>query len=164
MVRHLAPAAEPPPMEREILAALLDEPGLIAEYAGRIPLDVFRDVRYRGIYETLVARGDLGSSRRRTSSPHSARTATPSRCWSRLRSPIAPRACAFQDSAARRAHLDRVVEGLMEGRLEARRRELTARQDAAFVAGQTFLEAEKDELARLVEELNQRKKKRLGAR
>ena len=163
MVRHLAPAAEPPPMEREILAALLDEPGLVAEYAGRIPREVFRDARYRGIYETLVAHGDglvatedvfaaLGEDR--DAVEVLVALAKPDRS-SRVR---------FVDSAARRAHLDRVVESLREGRLEARLRELTARQDAAFVAGQAFPEAEKDELDRLVEDLNQRKKKRLGAR
>ena len=163
MVRHLAPAVEPPPMEREVLAALLEEPALVGEYAGRIPLDVFRDARYRGIYEALVTHGDalvttgdvfaaLGEDRDAVE------------ILIALAKPDRSSRARFADSAARRAHLDRVVESLREGRLEARRRELTARQDAAFVAGRTFPETEKDELDRLVEDLNQRKKKRLGAR
>ncbi len=163
MVRHLAPAAEPPPMEREVLAAFLDEPSLVAEYAERIPVDTFRDARYRRIYEALVAHpGSLLAAEDIYAALGEDRDAV--EILATLAKPDRSSRVRFVDSAARRAHLDRVVEGLMESRLEARRRELQARQDAAFVAGQTFPEAEKDELDRLVEELNQRKKKRLGAR
>jgi ABC-type phosphate transport system auxiliary subunit len=70
----------------------------------------------------------------------------------------------FPDSAARRAHLERVIEGLTESRLEDRKRELSVKIDAAFTAGISVSSEEKDELARLVEQLEQRKKRRLGAR
>jgi hypothetical protein len=70
----------------------------------------------------------------------------------------------FQDSAARRAHLDRVVEGLMEGRLEQRRRELDLKIDAAFASGDHVSQEERDEHRLLGEELKERKRKRLGTR
>jgi len=53
--RHIATAAEPPPIEREILAALVDEPALVAEFVPRIPPETFRDERYREIYRALCA-------------------------------------------------------------------------------------------------------------
>ena len=163
MVRHLAPAAEPPPPEREVLAAFIDEPALVAEYASRIPPETFRDTLYRGIYETLVAHaGALVTTEDVFAAFGEEREAVET--LATLAKPDRSSRVRFADSNARRAHLDRVVEGLMESRLEARMRELQVRQDAAFDAGHSFPEAEKDELARLVEDLNQRKKKRLGAR
>jgi DNA primase len=163
MVRHVAPAAEPPPVEREILAALIDEPALVAEYGGRIAPGVFRDTRYRGIYERLTA--------------HAAKLALPSDVFAllgddagaiailvNLQKPDRSSRVRFPDSAARRAHLDRVIEGLTESRLEERKRELSLKLDAAFHTGIPVSPHEKDEYARLVEHLEQRKKRRLGTR
>ena len=163
MSRHIPPAAEPPPIEREILAALIDEPALVAEYADRIPVELFHEARYRSIYEALRARAHdlavpsdvfalLGENREAIEIVVALQR--PDRS-SRLR---------FPDSAARRAHLERVIEGLTESRLEDRRRELSERIDAAFTAGIRAASDEVEEHARLVKELEQRKKRRLGPR
>ena len=161
--RHIAPAAEPPPIEREILAALVDEPALFAEYGDRIPAEVFRDARYRGIYEALRARaGDLALPADVFALLGEDRDAVD--ILIKLQKPDRSSRLRFPDSAARRAHLERAIEGLGEGRLEARKRELSAKLDAAFIAGISVSQEEKDEHARLVEQLEARKARRLGAR
>ena len=162
-VRHMAPAAEPPPIEREILAALIDEPALVSEYADRIPATIFRHARYRGIYEKLCTSpidltlaSDVYALLGEDSEAIEVLVG--------LQRPDRSSRQRFPDSASRRAHLERVVEGLTESRLEDRKRELSAKIDAAFTAGISILPEEKDEHARLVEQLEQRKKRRLGAR
>jgi len=163
MVRHIAPAAEPPPIEREILAALVDEPSLVAEYAETIPLESFRPGRYRDIYATLRA--------------HAARLTVVSDVYAALgddrdavefivglQKPDRSSQVRFQDSGARRAHLDGVVDRLHQSRIDERYRELRAKIDAAFDSGSTISAAERDEERRLGEELEQRKKQRLGTR
>ncbi len=162
-VRHVAPAAEPPSHEREVLAALVDEPGLVAEYADRIPADTFREGRYREIYEALRARaGDLAAASDIYAALGEDRDAV--ELIVALQKPDRSSKVRFQDSAARRAHLDRVVEGLIESRLEQRKRELDRKIDEAFLAGVPVETEERDELGRLREELERRKKKRLGAK
>ena len=161
--RYLAPAAEPPPRDREILAAFVDEPGLVADYRDEIGPDVFRDARYRAIYEVMCA--------------HASALATASDVYAALGDDRAAvellvglqktdrsSKVRFQDSAARRAHLDRVVEGLSDSRLELRRKELDRKVDEAFATGGGVSPDERDELRRLGEYLEARKKKRLGTR
>jgi DNA primase len=163
MVRHVAAAAEPPGLERDVLAALVDEPELAAAYADRIPPDVFADARYRRIYDVLRTMPDpaggaaavyaaLGDDREAVALVAS------------LQKPDRSSKVRFQDSAARRAHLDRVVEVLTEGRLERRKRELDEAMAETFAAGGTVSSAERDEHRRLVEELERRKKRRLATR
>jgi DNA primase len=162
-VRHVAPAAEPPSLEREILAALIDEPALVAEYADRIPLEAFHDERYRRIYGTLLARRDW---LRETPDVFAAfgeeRDAV--ELLATLQKPDRSSSVRFQDSGARRAHLDRVVEHLIEGGLERRFKELSARIDALLSVGDSVPPAERDEYLRLVEERERRNAKRLGTR
>lgn len=150
-------------MEREVLAALVDEPGLVAEYADRIPADAFREGRYRQIYEALRARaGELRTAADLYAALGDDREAV--ELIVALQKPDRSSKVRFQDSVARRAHLDRVVEGLIESRLEHRRRELDRKVDEAFLSGVPVLQEERDELGRLSEELERRKKKRLGTR
>jgi DNA primase len=122
-VRHAAPAAEPPPMEREILAALVDEPALAAEYAERIPADVFGDPRYRRIYDVLCA---MRSPTADATDVYAALAddGEAVAVVATLQKPDRSSKVRFGDSFARRAHLDRVVEVLTESRLERRKREL----------------------------------------
>jgi DNA primase len=161
--RHLAPAAEPPSIEREILAAFVDEPALVADYREEIGVDVFRDARYRAIYgvmranaETLATASDvyaaLGDNRDAVE------------LLAMLQKTDRSSKVRFQDSAARRAHLDRVVEGLSESRLERRWKELDRKIDEAFASGDAVSTVERDEHRRLGEDLKARKKKRLGIR
>jgi len=162
-VRHVAPTAEPPSLEREVLSALVDEPGLVAEYAGRIPAEAFRDGPYRQIYEALRAQaGGLTTASDVYAALGDDRAAV--ELVVALQKPDRSSKVRFQDSAARRAHLDRVAEGLIESRLELRRRELDQKIDEAFLSGIPILQEERDELGRLREELERRKKKRLGTR
>jgi len=158
-VRHVAPAAEPPSLEREVLAALIDEPALVAEYASRIPLEAFRDERYRHIYATLLERRDW---LRATPDVFAAfgEERDANELLATLQKPDRSSAVRFQDSAARRAHLDRVVEHLRESRLERRWKELDSRLNSAG----SLPPEERDEYDRLVEERERRKAKRLGTR
>ncbi len=161
--RHVAAAAEPPPIEREVLAAFVDEPGLVAEYGDTILPELFHDGRYRDIYETLrrsahqlVTAADVYAALAENREAIEIVVA--------LQKPDRSSRVRFADSAARRAHLDGVVERLHEGRMEARKRQLDARISAAFAGNQAVPAAEKDEYDRLVEELEQRKKKRLSTK
>jgi DNA primase len=160
---HVAATAEPPPVDREILAALVDEPGLIAEYGDRIAPEAFRESRYREIYRVLVATaGGLATSADVYAALGENRDAV--ELLVALQKPDRSSKPRFQDSAARRAHLDRVVEGLAESRLERRWRELDRKIDEAFASGSDVSQEERDEHRLLGEEREQRKKKRLGTR
>ncbi len=161
--RYVAPLAEPPSVEREILAALVDEPSLVAEYVERIPAEVFRDVRYRTIYEALRARaGQLTTIADAFATLSGDQGAV--ELMAALHKPDRSSQVRFEDSAARRAHLDRVCEGLTESRLEHRWRELDLKIDEAFLTGAAVSSEERDEHRRLGEDLNRRKRKRLGTR
>jgi DNA primase len=162
-VRHVGPAAEPPSLERQVLEALVDEPGLVAEYADLIPAETFREGRYREIYVALRARAnELSAASDIYAALGDDRDAV--ELIVALQKPDRSSKVRFGDSAARRAHLDRVVEGLIESRLEQRYRDLDRKIDAAFASGAPVPPEERDELARLREELERRKKKRLGTR
>ena len=162
-VGHIAPAAEPPSPDREILAALVDEPALVADYADRIGPEAFREPRYREIYLTLVAKSE--------------ELVTPADVYAifgedreavdllvALQKPDRSSKVRFGDTEARRAHLDRVVEGLTEGRLERRWRELDLKLDAAFASGDSVSQEERDEHRLLGEDIQERRRKRLGTK
>jgi DNA primase len=54
--RHMVPSAlERPSFEKEVLAIVLDEPALLAEYADRIPPERFDNPRLRRVWEALRA-------------------------------------------------------------------------------------------------------------
>lgn len=163
MVRHVAPTAEPPSVDREILAALVDEPTLVAEFAPLIPSEVFTDDRYREIYRALCAAAAslvtasdvyavLGDDRDAVERVVALQKTDRS---SQIR---------FPDSAARRAHLERVVERLTEDDLERRFRELDARIDAAFASGAAISTEDRDEHRKLAIAREARKKRRLSPR
>jgi len=162
-VGHIAPAAEPPTPDREILAALVDEPALVAEYADRLTPDAFREPRLRDIYRTLLTKSsDLTMPADVYAAFGDDREAV--ELLVALQKPDRSSTVRFMDSAARRAHLDRVVEGLTEGRLERRWRELDLKLDAAFASGDLVSQEERDEHRLLGEEIQASKKKRLGTK
>jgi DNA primase len=163
MVRHVAAAAEPPPVDREILAALVEEPSLVAEYAERIGPEAFRESRFRAMYGVLCARAAELST---TADVYAAfgEDRESVEILAGLQKPDRSSKVRFQDSAARRAHLDRVAEGLVEGRIERRWRELDLKLDEAFASGGHVSPEERDEHRLLGEEIKQRKKRRLGAK
>jgi DNA primase len=162
-VRHVAPAAEPRTVERDILETLLDEPALVAEYVERLPAETFKDETYRRLYEQLVGRkhrltsaadalAALGDDRDAVETAIALQRSDRS---SQIR---------FPDSAARRLHLDRILEHLAEADWERRRRELSARQDQLFEAGLRLTDGELEEFHLLEKRLDSSKRKRLGAK
>jgi DNA primase len=161
--RHAAPAAEPPALAREILAALVDEPALAAEYADRIPLELFEDERYRRIYEALrtLPQSASGPADAYAALGDDSEAVT---IIATLQKPDRSSKIRFVDSASRRAHLDRVVEVLTESRLERRKSELDLAMAETFAAGRSVSAAERDEHQSLVEELERRRKRRLAKR
>ncbi len=160
---HVAPAAEPPPIEREILAALVDEPALVAEFGPLIPAEIFRDERYREIFRTLCVVAESLV----TASDVYAALGTDGNAVElivALQKTDRSSRVRFPDSLARRAHLEGVVDRLNEEILEQRFREIDARIDAAFASGVSVSEDERNEHRRLAQEREARKKKRLGKR
>jgi len=162
-VRHIAPAAEPPRVERDILCTLLDEPALVAEYASRIPPATFRDERYAGIYRRLLDAADhlttatdalaaFGDDR------ESAETAVALQNLQRSAE------VRFPDTAARRAHLDALVERLEETELYRRKQELSERIDRLLEAGRPLPQEDWDEYQSLVQRLDRSAGKRLGTK
>lgn len=163
MTRYLAPTAEPPSLDREILAALVEEPALLGEFGPRIPPETFRDDRYREIYRALCAVAES--------------LVTPSDVYAALgddrdaverivalQKPDRSSKLRFPDSVARRDHLERVVERLDADALERRFRDLDARIDAAFASGTPIAPEDRAEHTRLAAARESRKKKRLGTR
>jgi DNA primase len=162
-VRHVAPAAEPPSIERDVLAILLDEPALVAEYLERIPPEIFRDERYGRIYRRLVesartvmtaidVHAALGDDREAIETTVALQNSERS---SNVR---------FPDGATRRAHLDAILERLAETDLHLRKRELSERIDQALEAGRPLPEDDWTEYQQLVTRLDRSAGKRLGTK
>jgi DNA primase len=162
-VRHMAPTAEPPSLERDILETLLDEPALVADYAGSIPATAFKDERYRSLYETLVARCDRLSTGVDALAALGDDRAAVEVVVGLLKTERSSKV-RFPDSAARRIHLDRIVERLEESELLKRKRELADRLDKLVEAGLPVPVVEREEFQRLVERLDRSARRRLGTK
>jgi len=129
--RHLVPAAmERPSFEREVLAIVLDEPALVAEYADRIPAERFAQPRHRHIWETL--RGHARSLVQ--PSDVLAVFAGDDDAAATLASVSG--VVRLNDSEERRAKLDRVVARFARDDAEHRYRELDERLDRILEAGE----------------------------
>ncbi len=163
MVRHLAPAAEPPPLERDVLAAFVEEPTLLVEFGPLIAPETFPEGRFREIY---VALREVAASLVTTNDVYAAlgddRDAVA--LVAGLQKTDRSSKARFPDSFARRDHLERVVERLAADAIDRRFRELDALRDGAFEAGTPFAPALADELARLSADREARKKRRLSPR
>lgn len=162
-VRHAAPVAELPGIERDILTTLLDEPALVAEYAERIGEEVFKDERFAAVYRTLVLAGGalltasdalaaFGDDRDAIETLVTLQKAERS---SKIR---------FPDSAARRAHLDAIVQRLEESRLQHRKMELSEQIDRLVEGGQAIPQELRNEHQSLVQRLDRSAGKRLGTK
>ncbi len=162
-VRHIAAAAEPPGIERDILETLLEEPALAAEYASQIDAAFFKDERYAPIYRAMVE----NAGAMKTTGDALAVLAGDVRSYETavalLRSERSSNV-RFPDSAARRVHLDRIVERLAEAQLQRRKRELDAEQNRLIEAGQPVPSGEREEYQRLVEHLERSARRRLGTK
>jgi DNA primase len=162
-VRHASPAAEPPTIERDILATLLEEPALVAEYVDRIPPDRFETERYRALFLTLrTHREHLGS-------PADVLAALGDDAAAKdtvigLQTGDRSGSARFGDTAERRLHLDAIVERLREEDDLRRLRTLTARIDALLTAGEPIPQHERDEYEQLVERRESSARRRIATK
>jgi hypothetical protein len=142
---------------------LLDEPSLVAHYAHAIVPERFADPVYRAVYETLLARRDelltvadvfaaLGEDR------------ASMELLVGLQKSDRTTAVRFADTAARRAHLDRIVERFATEDDERHKREVEIRIAERFSAGQQVPQAERDEYQQLIEKLELAARRRLGTK
>jgi DNA primase len=160
--RH-APPAEPMRLDRDALVTILDEPALLAEYAERIPLSAFKDEQLRSLYARLLEHAEALRTSSDVFAPFGDDVAA-IQALVGLQKSDRSRSVRFADSAARRAHLDRIVERLAEAEDQRRKAELQARIDARLTNGEPVPEEEKDEYGRLVERVELAARKRLGTR
>jgi DNA primase len=146
--RHMSPGTiEKPSFEREVLAIVLDEPSLLAEYAGRIPPARFENARLRRIWETLCTQARS--------------LVQPSDVWAVFSGDDDAAATLtsvsgfvrFAESEDRRAKLDRVVARFARDDAEHRARELGERINRLYEAGEHVPVDLRDEHADLVRRL-----------
>jgi DNA primase len=143
--RHVVPAAmEKPSIERELLAIVLDEPSLLAEYGERISGERFENPRLRRLWETL--RGHARS----LVQPSDVHAVFAGDDDAAATLAAVSGAVRLNDSEERRAKLDRVVARFARDDVERRYRELGERIDRLFESGEpvpTDLRAEHAALA-----------------
>lgn len=134
--------------ERDVLAIVLEDPSLLAEYRERIPPERFRNDVYRRIYERLAGEAEQLGETVDVFSLFAGDDETLgllSGLSQRDRSSTPP----YTDSDERRAHLERVVERLRLDDERERYQELSRRIDELVTAGQnvsTELRGEYDAL------------------
>jgi DNA primase len=150
--RHVTPGAlEKPSFEREVLAIVLDEPSLLAEYVGRIPADRFENVRLRRVWEALCSQARS--------------LVQPSDVWAVFAGDDDAAATLasvsgsvrFAESEDRRAKLDRVVVRFARDDAERRARELGEHIDRLYEAGEHVPADLRDRHADLIRELKLRR-------
>ncbi|HEY0395700.1 MAG TPA: DNA primase [Candidatus Elarobacter sp.] len=143
--RHVVPAAmEKPSIEREVLAIVLDEPGLLAEYAERIPADRFDNPRLRRVWALLR---EQARSLVQPSDVHAVFAGDDDAAATLA---AVSGAVRLNDTEDRRAKLDRVVARFARDDAERRYRDLGERIDRLFESGEpvpTDLRAEHAALA-----------------
>jgi DNA primase len=162
-ISQAAPLAEPLTVERDLLMTLLEEPALVRDYAQLIPVESFKDERYRHIYAVLhEQRSRLSAASDALAAFGEDRDAVDT-VLALLKTDRSSKV-RFADSAERRAHLDRIIQSFTEGGVEQRFRQLEAQIDARLTAGEPVSADERAEYLRLVEVRDREKAKRLGTR
>ncbi len=149
---HVSKNLQPSSFEREALGIMLEEPGLVQEFAGRIPARRFRNAAYARIYERLLEHAD------RVGQPSDviALFADDNESMGVLTS-LGQRdrssTVRYEDSAQRRAYLERVVERLQLDDERERYQVLSRRIDELVTAGQNVNPELRDEYDALVTKL-----------
>lgn len=147
--RHVAPAMlEPPTFERDVLAVVLEEPRLLAEYGGRVAPERFADAHLRRIYAALLERaGELVQPEDAFAvlTDDGDAVATLASIAGGERSRIV----RFADGAARRDFLDRLLERFASDDRRLRFRQLDAEMNALLEAGRPVPEDLREEHATL---------------
>jgi DNA primase len=129
--RHIVPRTmELPSFEREVLAIVMDEPALVAEYAGRIPPERFENPRLRRVWETLCEHA------RSLVQPSDVRAVFAGDDDAAATLASVSGVVRFDDTEERRAQLDRVVVRFARDDAERRYREVGARIDRLYEAGE----------------------------
>lgn len=150
--RHLSRHVQPSSFEREALAIMLEEPELVREYRDRIPAARFRSETYARIYERLLENaervGETADVFALFADDNEGMEVLTS-LGQRDRSSTV----RYQDSAQRRAHLDRVVERLQLDEERRRYQELSRRIDELVMAGHNVSSELRDEFDTLVAKL-----------
>jgi DNA primase len=150
--RHVSTTVQPSSFEHEVLAIVLEEPELLREFAGRIPVQRFRNAAYAHIYSEMVENVDRIA---RTAdifalfADDEESTAVLAALGRRDRSSIV----RYEDSGQRRAHLERVVERLQLDDERRRYQELSRRIDEMVMSGQHVSSDLRDEFDALVAKL-----------
>ena len=133
--RHISMGAQPASFEREVLAIVLEEPGLLAEYRARIPPERFPNEVYRRMYQRMLE--------------HHAELATGADVLSlfaedhtsvELLSSLQHRGqtVRYADTDARRGHLDQIACRLQLEDEKRRYQELSQQIDSLLGAGETL--------------------------
>jgi DNA primase len=150
--RHTPARPEFLSFERDVLAILLEEPALAAEYGVRIGADRFRNETYRRIYERIV---NAPEALRETADIFGlfAEDQAALDLLAGLGRGDRSSTARFGDSDERRAHLERVVERLQLDTDRRRYQELSRRVDEYLAAGRTVPDALRAEFEELVAKL-----------
>jgi DNA primase len=150
--RHISTNLQPSSFEREVLAVMLEEPALVREFANRIPVERFRNRAYAQIYGRFVEHAErLGQTADVFAlfADDNESVGVLTSLGQRDRSSIV----RYEDSAQRRAHLERVVERLQLDEEKRRYQELSRRIDELLMAGQNVSPDLRDEFEALVTKL-----------
>jgi DNA primase len=150
--RHVSTNIQPSSFEHEVLAIMLEEPELVREFAGRIPVERFRSAVYARIYARLVENAErIGRTADAFAlfADDDESMGVLTSLGRRDRSSIV----RYEDSGARRAHLERVVERLQLDDERQRYQELSRRIDEMVTAGQNVSSDLRDEFEALVAKL-----------
>lgn len=150
--RHLPRTLQPSSFEREALAIMLEEPALVREYCNRIPAERFRSEAYARVYASLVENAERifqTADVFTLFADDNESMGVLTSLGQRDRSSIV----RYEDSAQRRAHLERVVERLQLDDERRRYQELSARIDEIVMAGQNVSSDLRDEFDSLVAKL-----------
>jgi DNA primase catalytic core len=150
--RHLSRHVQPSSFEREVLAIMLEEPALIREFAPRIPVERFRGETYAGIYTRLL---ENASRLNHTADVFTlfAQDAESADILASLGQRDRSPTVRYEDSAQRRAHLERVVERLQLDDEQTRYQELSRRIDGLLMAGENVTSDLREEFDALVAKL-----------
>jgi DNA primase len=163
LARHVAPAAAPPGIERDLLATLLDEPALFGEYADRIPAATFKEERYARIFTTLsAAKAQLSVAYDVLAALSDDREAVET--LASLQAVERSSKVRFVDGESRRLHVERILESLDVAELERRERDLSANIDRLFEAGLPIPPGEIEEQKRLLAAIEASRRKLLGTK
>lgn len=150
--RHVSTNLQPSSFEHEALAIMLEEPGLVREFAGRIPAERFRNQTYVRIYVRLVEYADRLTQTADVFAlfaDDNESVGVLTSLGQRDRSSIV----RYEDSGQRRAHLERVVERLQLDDERRRYQELSRRIDDLVMSGQNVNSDLRNEFDALVAKL-----------